>query len=185
MIIYAGELQMRVDASRVTATLDGAIDAAEALGGYFAARNDASVQLRIPSARFRESLARLESLGAVTHRAIRASDVSEEHHDFEVRLANLRATRARMQELLSRAASMSDTLTVERELERVAQEIDGIEGKLAFLESHAAFSQIDLAVEAKPLPAVAQAADPPPPRLVDLPIPWLGALGVGRLLTLR
>ena len=69
-----------------------------------------------------------------------ADDVSEEFHDLEVRLGNLRATRTRLQEFLGRATGINDMLTVEKELERVALEIDHIEGRLEFLRTRAAMS---------------------------------------------
>src|SRR5439155_12050059 len=93
LIIYAGELQMTTDEERIASTIDKAIDVAESFGGYLAARKDASVEVRVPSAHFREALTKLETLGAVVHRSVSANDVSEEVHDAEVRLLNLRATR--------------------------------------------------------------------------------------------
>jgi hypothetical protein len=183
LVIYAGELQMMADEDRFASTIDKAIDVAESFGGYLGARRDASVQLRVPSAHFRDALTKLETLGAVVHRSVSASDVSEEVHDGEVRLKNLRATRTRLEDLLAKAPNVQDTLAVERELERIAQEMDVLEGRLQFLKSRAAFSQIDLALSAKPkvAPRVAEAER----RYVPLPFPWLGELGVNKLLTIR
>jgi len=183
LVIYAGELQMMADEDRFASTIDKAIDVAESFGGYLGARRDASVQLRVPSAHFRDALTKLETLGAVVHRSVSASDVSEEVHDGEVRLKNLRATRTRLEDLLVKAPNVQDTLAVERELERIAQEMDVLEGRLQFLKSRAAFSQIDLALTAKPkiAPRVAEAER----RYVALPFPWLNELGVDKLLTIR
>jgi len=56
MLIYVGDYQMAVDGAELALTLDKVIDIAESLGGYLAGRKDTSVQVRIPSPRFRESL---------------------------------------------------------------------------------------------------------------------------------
>lgn len=183
-IIYTGAIAMLVDDGKVPETIDHAVDAAESVGGFLAARRDTSCQVRVPSPRFREALGKLEKLGTVTHRSVSAQDVGEEMHDAEVQLTNLRATRQRLQEILAKAGSMGDTLAVERELERVSMDIDRVEGRLRFLRSRTAFSDITVDVAARPKdhPVVAQ---PAPPRTVELPVDWLTTIGASRLLNLH
>jgi len=188
VIIYQGDLRMAADEDAIAKTIDRIIDVAESLGGHIAARKDQSVQIKVPSPSFREALTKIDALGGVSNRSVTADDVSEEFHDLEVRLANLRATRTRLQEFMTRAASIQDMLTVERELERVAQEIDRIEGRLEFLRTRAAMSVISVALVPKPkiAPVVATPAPPPPPlRAADLPIPWVEQVGVDPLLSLK
>lgn len=187
LLIYTAQVDMQVDADDIAATLDRVIDVAQSLGGYIASRTDASVQVRIPSARFREGLTRVEGLGDVLHRSVNAQDVSEEYHDIEVRLQNLRAVRQRLQEFLNRAQNLQDALTVERELERVAREIDTLEGRLRFLGSRVAFSlvTVNLTARARPVTAVVPEAPAPEPRVIELPVEWLSRLGLDRLLDLR
>jgi len=67
-----------VDEVALPKTIDTIIDTAESLGGYLAGRKDTSVQVRVPSSRFRESLQLLEQLGEITHRSVTADDVSEQ-----------------------------------------------------------------------------------------------------------
>ncbi len=185
LLIYTGELAMQVDEGEVASTLDKAVLAAEALGGYLAGRKDTSVQVRVPAARFRDAFTTLEKLGEVLHRSVTADDISEQFSDLEVRLSNLRATRQRLQELLARAGAIPDVLQVEHELERVAGEIEQIEGKMRFLRSRAAFSLLTVNVSVRPRTAVKIVETTPPPRDVDLGIDWLSHLGLGRLLNLR
>ena len=183
LVTYSGEMDLRVekDAAR---SIDAIIGVAEEVGGYLAARRDASVEVRVPSPRFREAMAKIEPLGEVTHRSVAATDVSDEFHDAEVRLQNLRATRARLEALLSHSGTLADTLAVERELERVALEIDRLEGRLEYLKSRVAYSSITVGVEAS-RPLEAKTTGAAPKRFVELPVTWLGDLGVDRLLTLR
>jgi hypothetical protein len=192
LLIYVGDLQMQVlEESAIPASIDKVIDVAEALGGYLAGRKDTSVQVRIPSAYFREGFTRIEQIAEVLHRSVSADDVSEQYSDLEVRLANLRATHKRLQEFLAKSGTIQDMLTVGRELERVAGEIEAIEGKMRFLRSRAAFSLVTVSFQVKPKPAVvvAQKEPPPPPpppaREILLPIPWLPKVGLDNLLNLH
>ncbi|HVH44631.1 MAG TPA: DUF4349 domain-containing protein, partial [Labilithrix sp.] len=144
VIIYQGDLRMAAVEEEIPKIIDRIIDVAESLGGRIGGRKDQSVQIKVPSASFREAMTKVEGIGDVLNRSVTADDVSEEFQDLEVRLANLRATRSRLQEFMTRAAGIQDMLTVERELERVAQEIDRIEGRLEFLRTRASMSVISV-----------------------------------------
>lgn len=186
VIVYQGDLRMAADEDAIPKTIDKIIDVAESVGGHIAGRKDQSVTIKVPSASFREAMTKIDAIGGVVGRSVTADDVSEEFHDLEVRLGNLRATRTRLQDFLAKATGINDMLTVERELERVAQEIDRIEGRLEFLRTRASMSVISVQLTAKPkiLPVVV--APPPPPRSgIDLPIPWIGEVGLDPLLSLK
>ena len=187
VIIYQGDLKMAADEDSIPKTIDKIVDVAESLGGHIAGRKDQSVQIKVPSATFREAMTKIEAIGGVTNRSVTADDVSEEFHDLEVRLTNLRSTRTRLQEFMGKAASIQDMLTVEKELERVAQEIDRIEGRLEFLRTRAAMSVISVALTPKPKnsPIVVTTPPPPPPRNLELPIPWVASVGIDPLLSLK
>ncbi len=184
-ILYTGSLSLLVDDGRVAATIDHIIDAAIASGGHIGSRRDDSVSVVVPSNAFRSAFAGIEGLGEVLHRAVAAQDVSEEYHDAEVRLTNLKATRKRLEEFLAKAPSVGEMLTVERELERVAMDIDRTEGRMRFLREHTAFSTltVELSARRKSAPLVRPAEPPPPPRAIDLPAKWLGELGFERLIS--
>jgi hypothetical protein len=188
VIIYQGALRMVADEEAIPKTIDKILDVAEAVGGHIASRKDDSVEIKVPSASFRDAMTKIEAIGGVVGRSVTADDVSEEFHDLEVRLVNLRATRTRLQEFLAKAPNIQDMLTVERELERVAQEIDRMEGRLEFLRTRAAMSLISVHLAAKPKSAPLVITPPPPPpalRTVDIPVPWVGQIGIDPLLSLR
>ncbi|HVK67591.1 MAG TPA: DUF4349 domain-containing protein [Polyangium sp.] len=189
LLIYTGRVGMEVAESTVIpGTLDKIIDMAESYGGYLASRSDAAVVIRVPSRHFRDTLTALEKLGEVKRRSVSAEDVSEEFHDLEVRLQNLKSVQKRLQEFLAKAVNVNDALQVERELERVGREIDQIEGRMRFLRARATFSTITVDISAKPKQqqqVVAQGTPPPPPRTIDLPIDWISRIGLETLMTLR
>lgn len=186
MVIYTGALRMVEAEDKIPQTIDKIIDAAEAAGGGMVSRRDDAVEIRVPSDKFRDTLTKLEGVGRVVARSVKAEDVSEEYHDLEVRLANLRTTQKRLQDFMARATNVNEALTVERELERVAQEIDRIEGRLSFLKTRASFSTISvqLTPKAKDAP-IATPNGPASPKRVDLPVDWLSQLGVDPLLSLK
>jgi hypothetical protein len=191
MVIYTGGVSMMEDQEKIPALIDKIVDVSEAAGGRLHARRDDGVTIRVPSAKFRETMSKIDALGAVTHRSVKADDVSEEYHDAEVRLLNLRATRQRLQDFLAKANNVQDTLTVERELERIAQEIDRLQGRLRFLSERAALSIIDVSIAAKPKPVIAVVNQPPPPppiatpKGIELPIDWLDQLDANHLSNLK
>lgn len=192
LVVYTGQLAMLTENGKMPESIDAIIDVAESLGGGLMGRRDDGVDIRVPSSQFRTALKGIEKVAPVTARSVKADDVTEQVHDLEVRLSNLKATQKRLQDFLSRAQNVNEALTVGRELERVAQEIDVIEGRVGFLRSRASFSQISVALREKPKeqPLVVVTPPPPPPKVIppsevpNLPVPWLERLGVDPVLSI-
>jgi hypothetical protein len=188
--MYNGDVSMMVDDGKVAATLDKIIDISEGNGGHLGTRRDLGVTVRVPSVHFRETLAKIGELGEITHQSITAEDVSEEYHDAEVRLANMKASQKRLQEFLAKSANMNDMLTLERELERISMDIDRVEGRMRFLREHVAFSTLTISLTARPKsqPVVAGGGGTgggkpvtSSPRIMHLQAEWLDNLGVDKL----
>lgn len=188
LVVYTGGLAMVTESGKIPESIDKIIDVAEGLGGGLMGRRDDGVDIRVPSQHFRTALKELEHVATVTGRSVKAEDVTEQVHDLEVRLSNLKATQKRLQEFLVRAQNVNDALTVERELERVAVEIDTIEGKVTFLRNRASFSQISVSLREKPKDTPIVASGPAKVAPADgprLPVPWLETLGIEPLLSLK
>ncbi len=197
LIMYTGALTMTIDEAAVPGAIDKMVDIAENFGGHLAGRTNTTVTVKVPSGRFRDALGEMEKLGMVTNRSVSAEDVSEEYKDAEVRLANMKATRTRIQDFLAKAANVNDMLTLEQQLERVSLEIDRIEGRMRFLRERTALSTITVSVtpKPKPVPILAKDPDPPPPpppppppqppTAIELPVKWLDQLGSDRLMQVK
>jgi hypothetical protein len=145
------------------------------MGGYLAVRQDRQITVRVPRARFDEAIRKIEGVGDVVHRDIQAQDVTDEFMDTEVRLKNARAMRDRLQALLEKAP-VKEALEIEKELGRVTQEIERMEGHLKVLKDKIAFSTITVTFDAR---AASLHTMP-----IRLPFPWLGSLGLPTLLRL-
>jgi hypothetical protein len=173
ILIYTANLTMAV--FEVDSSLRQVEAATIALGGFLSKRTDKAITVRVPASRFQEAVARIERLGDVTSRDVVALDVTEEFLDVEIRLRNARAVRDRLAALLAQAKTVQDSLLIEKELTRVASEIERMEGKLKYLRDRAAFSTITVSFDAR------RTSDPATPA-VRLPFPFLYTLGLGRLL---
>ncbi len=99
----------------------------------------ATVTFRVPANRFEEVLTAVKSLGKPLDVQVSSEDVTEEYVDVEAQLRNLKRTEERLLGHLSRTGRLADTLAVERELSRVRQEIERLEGRLRYLSHRVAF----------------------------------------------
>lgn len=163
MIIRTGNASIKVD------SLESGIAAVRALatrlGGYVAntsmqagdeQTHAATLQLKIPSARFDEALVALEPIGKLESTNVSAEDVGEEYVDVSAQVANSRRLEKRLIELLAaRTGKLSDVLQVERELARVRGDIDRQEGRLRYLRAHAAMSTLSVTVH-EPVPILGE-----------------------------
>lgn len=104
------------------------------------------MQLRIPEPRLDEAMDRIASLGKVTDRSLRSSDVTDQVIDLEARLANLIALRDRLRSYLDKAVDLKEILEVEKELTRVQTEVEILQRKLDVLKAQIELSQLSLTV---------------------------------------
>lgn len=185
-LAYQASLDLSVRELDADQAAEQIIDIAYKRGGFLAGRSSERVDVRIPSERFRAAMHAIDAIGQVTNRRVDTQDVTEAFHDAEVRLANLRATRKRLEEFLARAKNIEEALRVERELERVAQSIDLIEGKLRALKDRVTYARISVRVHVQrstPQP-IAPIKPSKPPR-VSLPVAWLSELRADRVMDLK
>jgi hypothetical protein len=172
MLIYTANLAMAV--YQVEPGLDAVEKVARDVGGYLSSRQDNAITIRVPRARFDEALRLVETLGDVTHRDIKALDVTDQYVDLASRLKNAYAMRDRLTDLLSKAA-VKEALDIERELGRITEEIERMEGKLKLLRDQIAFSTITVAFTPLANQEVHDSS-------LLAPFPWLDRIGLQNLL---
>jgi hypothetical protein len=115
----------------------------------------ATLELKVPSIRFDELTEGLQPLGRLEFVNVGAEDVSEEFVDLTARAANGHRLEDRLVELLrTRTGKLQDVLSVERELARVREEIERMEGRLRFLKASAQLSTLSVSLH-EPVPIVA------------------------------
>lgn len=158
-IIYTADVDLVVD------QFDPVQDRVEALvkqfGGFVANSNvsgspgtprSGQWKLRVPVERYEEFLAAVREavreLGAEIQRvSVDSQDVTEEFYDVEARIRNKKKAEERLLDLLENATGeLEDILTVERELSRVREEIERVEGRLRVLSDLTSLTTINLSV---------------------------------------
>lgn len=121
---------------------------AESLGGFVEHLSSsggaepplANLTVRVPQPQFFRALARIEVLGEVQSRNLGNEDVTEQFIDLSARLKSYQEEEQSLLALLGRGGNITEILAVERELSRVRAEVEGLQGRLNFLER-----QVDLA----------------------------------------
>lgn len=104
-------------------------------------------KLRVPVERYEELLAAARELGEVRRVSVDSQDVSEEYYDVEARIRNKKKEETRLLELLEDATGeLKDILAVERELSRVREEIERVEGRLRVLKDLTSLTTITLTI---------------------------------------
>lgn len=163
MLIRTAEVSVEVGA--LDTGITGVRALARRVGGYVAdvsvqAGHDqphsATLDVRVPAARFDEALAGLRPLGTLESVNVSTADVSEEYVDVNARMDNARKLEARLIALLStHTGKLSDVLAVESELSRVREVIERYEGRIRYLRTRAAVSTISVTVH-EPVPVVGE-----------------------------
>jgi hypothetical protein len=174
MLVYTATINLAVY------LVDQAISQVEAIakdsGGFLSSRGDNQIVIRVPRSRFQAALAAIEKTGDVLHRDVRAEDVTDAYMDLEVRIKNARAMRDQLAALLQKA-NVKEALEIERELGRVTEELERMEGQLKLLRDKIAYSTITVTYAARGSTIQANK--------VRLPFPWLSSLGLPGLLRLE
>ncbi len=102
-------------------------------------------QARIPVDQYDAFLQAVVSLGVPTSLEQNAQDVSEEFVDLNARLDNKRKLESRILELLDRPGDeIQHVIDVERELARVREEIERMQGRLRFLTDQTTLTTVDI-----------------------------------------
>ena len=162
LIIRTGQASIEVDSlessmaelRRLVQRVGGFVADASVQSGRTQNRS-ATLQLKVPAARFDDLTEGLRPLGRLQFVTVNAEDVSEEFVDLTARMANSHRLEERLVELLrTRTGKLQDVLTVERELARVREEIERMEGRLRFLKNSAQLSTLAVTLY-EPPPLVA------------------------------
>lgn len=154
MLIRTGNATIEVDSLEIA--MQQIRDLAQRLGGFVAnvqlssgrdQIRSASLEMKVPVARWSEAVSGLKPVGKVEALNEFTQDVGEEYVDVAARVTNAKRLEGRLIELLAnRTGRLTDVLTVERELARVREEIERYQGRLRFLTTRAAMSSMTVTV---------------------------------------
>jgi hypothetical protein len=130
----------------------------ESLGGFIEnlssggseERQHATASARVPQPQFFTAMERITALGKVLSQSVGSEDVTERFIDLQARLKSAQRQEESLLSLLPKATSVSDVLTIERELSRIRSEIERLQGQLNFLERRVELATITISLSQPP-----------------------------------
>lgn len=148
-MIYTANLEMQSLEFDQTASDLAAL--VEQMGGYFESRSmnnyssgyrRASYTVRVPTERFESFLHQAGEICHVTYSSQSAQDITEQYFDTDSRLKTAQTKLERLQELLARAESMEDIITIESAISDTEYEIESLSGTLRHYDALVGYSTI-------------------------------------------
>jgi hypothetical protein len=138
--------RVRSEVERLTTTFGGHISMMQVSGQKPQTRS-MSATLRIPATRLSDAVAALRGLARVTQESMNATEVTDQHRDLTIRVANSRREEQRLVELLAqRTGDLKDVLAVEETIARVRTDIERMEAEQRALNDRVSLATITLTV---------------------------------------
>ncbi|MEO0734667.1 MAG: DUF4349 domain-containing protein [Bacteroidota bacterium] len=151
-IIYTASARARVE--NLDTALARVTQAVTRAGGYLSSqhrtnstyRYNATLEIRLPSARLDATLALLPMIAAeIDYQNLDSRDVTAEWIDLETRLQTKRDVRDRYVDILrNRAQKVEDILNAEDKIRVITEEIEAKEGRLRYLRDQVSLSTLTL-----------------------------------------
>jgi hypothetical protein len=159
-VIATGQLQLR--STHLDDVRQDAINLAMGLRGFVAEEQSQSdahgkldrvdLSLRVPAASFEKAFDALAALGTVRHRQQSVEDVTTQVIDTGARVRSQKASVASIQQLLARASSIAEIMSIESQLASRQADLDSLEQQQRYLADQTSLSTIQLTITS-PTPA--------------------------------
>ena len=153
-LIRTGTLSVEV--RRYAEAAEKGVAIAEAHGGYLSGANAAreagdrqrgTLTLSVEARSFDAVFRKLKELGRVESAAVETRDATREYTDRETRLSVKRDAQARVLEILrTRTGKLSDLVEAERELSRLVEEAERLEGERRYLAKQVELATITIEI---------------------------------------
>lgn len=107
----------------------------------------ADITARIPADRLDEFCDQISQIGNLTYKNLYTQDVTLTYVDLESHVKALRTEQQTLMELLEKAESVEDIITIQSRLSDVLYEIESYESTLRTYDDQIAFSTVNLSIE--------------------------------------
>lgn len=154
-IIYSADVELVVE--DFSGVPDQVVELVKKYGGYIADSNlsgtagtnrRATWRIRVPVARFEEFVNASKGLGELVRAGTSSQDVSEEYFDVEARIRNKTKEEERLLKLLEeRPGDLEDVIAIERELSRVREELERMQGRMRVLADLTSLTTVSLTIQ--------------------------------------
>ena len=150
MITYSVSMELSVKDTEETRKM--LLEQVQNENGFIIKDTDNYVSARIPSENMDNFIVASRTLGKVENETKTGTDITDQYRDNLIRLDSLRNIRDRYMALLEKANSVSDILSIEKELERINTEIEVMEGRIKYAELSVAYANITVRFKEKVKP---------------------------------
>ena len=120
--------------------------------GFIVQETESSISMRVPSEKTDGFMDSIKKLGKIKNESKTGTDITDQYRDNVMRLESNKNVRARYLALLEKANTVSDILSIEKELERVNLEIERLEGRIKQAELSVSYSSITVRLREKTKP---------------------------------
>lgn len=162
-IIRTADLSVEVEKSGFQDAFERAQLVAQKYGGFVVSSSvwgekskSGNLLLRVPSKTYESAMADLSGLGTIDSQSSGSQEVTDQFIDLNARLRTWQAQQNVLLRLMDGANSISETMTVQRELQQVQFQIEQIKGQLRVLRDQTAYATIALELHepgaVKPVP---------------------------------
>ena len=108
-------------------------------------KTEVRIQIRIPAGSFDVVMNKVsEKADLIESKNVTTQDVTAEFIDIEARIRTKKELENRYKSLLNKANTVTEILTIEKELGVLRAEIESIEGRMKFLSDNVDFSTLDI-----------------------------------------
>jgi hypothetical protein len=161
-VVKTGVLDLQVRKGEVSNTLDDVADIAVALRGYVESSRTSEgtlspsgrVTMRVPVDAFQDAVDRARALGKAPGAKVlglqtSGEDVTGRYVDLQARIHALQQTRDTFLDLLAKAQTIGETLSVQQRVTDVQTQIEQLQGQLKVLASQSSMSTLTVTVDQK------------------------------------
>ena len=164
-IIRTGDISVIIPRDSFDDRFAALVDAAEDNRGFVAESRSrertGTLTVRVPSARFDETLRAIRDLGTVSVESVRGRDVTAEYVDLRARLRIEKSRRDVLLRLMDRAETIEQTIRVRNALDETQLRIEQIQGQLRLLNDQTSFATITVDLREEGVAAEVEAASIP------------------------
>lgn len=148
-VVKTGSVTLQVAGGRLSDTMANLSTQAVGLGGFVASSAQSSgsfssgdVTLRVPTASFEALVSDVQRLGKVTTLTTTGQDVTSQYVDLQARIQSLQSARTQFQQILAKAQTIPDILSVESQIADLQTQIEQLQGQLQVLNDQANYSTL-------------------------------------------
>jgi len=153
-VIKTGTVDLQVAKGRVSPTVDQLTSLAGGLGGYVSdattdevgATPSADMTLRVPADQFETLLTRTRALGTPTVVTTSGQDVTANYVDLNAQIEALEATRTQYLQILAKATTIGDILSVEQQISDLQTQLQQLQGQQMVLADQTSYGTLTVHV---------------------------------------